>query len=202
MMTGRFFAIILICLVLFLASYAGFGQIVVQVSKVPCSGNGGYYIEVNVRNRGYLLDSTGRRYYDYSNIYRLADSVKIRIIERMFDFISDTSLCCKKVIGYENMDYPGCFSELPTSDKFSIRVEALFIINRIAYNSFTSRIGCYPVLYDTETMKEVNTDNCLISIMVEHYKKWFKLYKERGKLPDYFYLNEGRIRWWGMHYLQ
>lgn len=198
-MTDRFFTNILMYLVLLLGSHTSFGQIIVQVSKAPCLHNSGYYIDVDVQNRGILLDSTGRKYYDYSSIYRLADSIKIRIIERMFDFISDTSLCCSKVMGYENMDYPGCFSEIPTSDKFSIRVEALFIINRIAYNSFTSRIGCYPVLYDTETMKEVNNDNCLVSIMVEHYKRWFKMYKERGKLPDYFYLNRGRIRWWGKH---
>jgi hypothetical protein len=199
-MASRFFTVILMCLILFPGFYEGFGQVVVHVSKVPCMGNSGYFIEVGVRNRGNLLDSTGRKYYDYSDIYRLPDSIKIEIIEKIFNFTSDSSLCCKEVRGYENMDYPGCFNQKPSEDKFSIRVEALFIINRIAYNSFTSKIGCYPVLYDTETLQEVNDDNCLISIMVKRYKEWFKIYKETEKLPDYYFLNRGRIKWWGKHF--
>ena len=199
MMGIKFNTIILVHLFLFLGSYVAFGQIAVQVSKTSCFANSGNTIEVNVRNHGNLLDSIGRKYYDYSSTYRLADSVKIKIIEKLFDFTSDTSLCCQEVKVYENADYPGCFNEMPSAKEFSIRLEALFIINRIAYNTFTYRIGCYPVLYDTETMQIANNDNCLISIMVERYREWFKMYKGTGRLPDYQFLNAGRIRWWGKH---
>lgn len=54
------------------------------------------------------------------------------------------------------------------------------------------------VLFDTKTKREINDDNNLINIMVEHYKNWFMEYKRTGKLPYYRFLNEGLIRWWGM----
>lgn len=175
------------------------GQIVVQIDKTACSNKQGYYIKVCVRNQGILLDSNGVSYYDYSDLYRLADSIKIKVIEKLFDFTSDSSICCKKVLGYENADYPGCYSGRPSTNIFSIRIEALFIINRIAYNSFTSRIGCFPVLYDTVTEQEVNENNCMVDLMVGHYKEWFEMYKKTGKLPTYLFLNKSRVKWWGRH---
>ncbi len=156
-------------------------------------------IDVEVRNAGKLLDSSGRRSYYYREIYSLEDSLKISVIEKIFEFTSDTSTCFTSVRIYENPDYPGCYIEPPLSKVYPIRIEALFIINRIAYNPFAFRIGCYPVLFDTETLKEINDDNCLINLIIERYREWFKMYKLTGKLPDYEFLNSGRIRWWGKH---
>lgn len=65
-------------------------------------------------------------------------------------------------------------------------------------NKATFRVGCYPVLFDTETKRKINDDNNLINIMVEHYKDWFMECKKMGKLPYYRFLNEGRIRRPGM----
>jgi hypothetical protein len=176
-----------------------FGQIkIVKVSKQVC--NTGYSkLEVEVRKDGVLLDSLNRKYYNYTSIYKLHDSVKLKIVEHLLQFVSDTSICCNSVQSYDNVEYPGCYDESPTSKSFSIRIESLFIINRVLYNTFTYRIGCYPVLYDSETKQEVNNNNCFVNIMVERYKALYKLYKDTGKLPDYHFLNESRIKWWGKH---
>ena len=175
-----------------------FGQTDIQVSKVSCSDNNSFYIDVEVYKNYRILDSLGREYYNYPKIYRLPDSLKIIIIERILEYTSDTTLCCRRIRDYENMEY--CYQIKPKSNHFPIRIEALFVINRIAYNSLTSRIACYPVLFDSITGQEINNNNHLIDVMVEHYKEWFRMYKETGKLPgDYFYFNRGRIKWWGKH---
>ncbi len=175
------------------------GQVkITTVSKQTC--NTGYSrLNVEVRKDGVLLDSARRKYYDYSNIYKLHDSVRLKIVEYLLQFTFDTSICCNVVQSYDNVEYPGCYNKTPASNNFSIRIEALFIINRVIYNTYTYRIGCYPVLYDSETKQEINNNNCLINIMVERYRAWYKLYKDTGKLPDYHFLNEGRIKWWGKH---
>jgi len=199
-MGTKFNTAVFICLFLLFSFNIAFGQLMtMKVSKSLCSDKNSYFLEVEIKKNGKLLDSSGRKDYDYSNIYRLDDSVKIKIIEELLYFTSDTSLCCSEVKAYDNIDYPGCFNEIPSAKRLSVRVEALFIINRVAYNSFTYRIGCYPVLYDSETKREINNDNCLINIMIERYREWFRMYKKTGKLPDYQFLNEGRIRWWGKH---
>lgn len=184
---------------LFFNSNPVFSQTTIEVSKTPSTEINKFYLDVIVRKNGELLDSIGRWSYDYSSIYRLPDSIKVRILNKLFEYVSDTSLCFNKVMIYENAENPGCFNEMPIAKQFSIRIETLFIINHIAYNSFNYRIGCYPVLFDSKTKREVNDDNCLISLMVEQYKKWFKMYKATGRLPDYHFLNEGRIKWWGRH---
>jgi hypothetical protein len=171
----------------------------VEISKSACSDSkDGFFLNVEVRKDNRNLD-TAKSYYDYHEIHRLNDATKIEIIGRLFQFAFDTSLCCRKVSLYDNSEYGGCVDFEPESKKFSIRIEALFIINRICYGAAINRLSCYPVLYDSETKKEINTNNCLVSIMVERYKAWYKLYKDTGTLPDYHFLNDGRIKWWGKH---
>ena len=184
----------------FLFSYNKvFGQVeIIKVSKQTCA-IGYSKLEVEVREDGVLLDSLRRKYYDYASIYKLQDSIKLKVVEYLLHFASDTSNSCSSVQSYDNFEYPGCYNVSPVSKNFSIIIEALFIINRIAYNPVTYRIGCYPVLYDSEKKQEINNNNCLINLMVEHYREWFKMYKKTGKLPDYHFLNDGRIKWWGRH---
>lgn len=198
-MSTKFFKIILVQIFLCFTFFSGFSQININVSKDSCLRRKGHFINVEVRMNGRLLDSTTRNFYNYREVCRLPDSIKIRIIEKVFEFVSDTSMCCQKVNMYQNIDHMGCFNYWPSSKDFSIRVEALFIINRIAYYPITFRVGCYPVLFDTETKREINDDNSLINIMIEHYREWLKEYKRTDKLPYYRFLREGRIRWWGMH---
>lgn len=183
-----------------LFSYSAvFGQIkIIKVAKQSCAIGYGK-LEVEIEKDGVLLDSIRRKHYDYTSIYRLHDSIKLGVIERLLQFASDTSSCCNSVQSYDNVEYPGCYNVFPVSKSYSIRIEALFIINRIAYNPFTYRIGCYPVLYDSEKKQEINNNNCLVNVMVERYQKWFKMYMETGNPPDYHFFNEGRIKWWGRH---
>jgi len=185
-------------LYLFININSVFGQSIdISVSKTACSNSiTGYFLNVEVKKENILLDNE-KVYYDYHEMHRLCDSLKIRIIQKLFQFVSDTSTCCRKVGLYDNSEYGGCSAYQPQSKNFSIGIEALFIINRICYGSVINRVSCYPVLYNAETMKEVNDTNSLINVMVERYKEWFMMYKDSGKLPDYRFLNDGQIKWWG-----
>jgi len=188
------------CLLLFIFQLIfkfSFGQLKIAVYKDR--NVNGSFINIEVK-KNRILDSIFRKSYYFPEVYRLDDSVKILIIEKILKFTSDTSICSNPVIIYENPSYPGCYDLLPSSKTYPLKIEALFIITRIAYNNFSFRIGCYPVLFDTLTQKEVNNNIELINIMVEHYKEWFQEYKFSGKLPDYKFLNSGRIRWWGRHF--
>ncbi|NIG56497.1 hypothetical protein [Chitinophaga sp. Cy-1792] len=172
----------------------------INVSKQECPNKNGFCLNVEVSRYDTVISNLNEQsFYNYEEIYMLPDAVKIKVIEALLPYLSDSSLCCRKVRTYENMEYPGCYRERPVSTNFPINIETLFIINRVAYNPFTFRIGCYPVLYSMGLEREINNDQQQIKLMVAHYKEWFKLYKSTGELPPNTILNAGKIRWWGHH---
>ena len=128
----------------------------------------------------------------------MPDSIRIVLIGELIKFIEDTSICSNKVYGYPNFQYNGCYYFAPASKSFTLSIEALFIINRVAYFKYINRISCYPVLFDVIKKHEVNNDFTAISIIGKHYKEWYEQLKAQGKFPqDFQYLNSSQIRWWG-----
>ncbi|RPD39490.1 hypothetical protein [Chitinophaga barathri] len=190
-------AAVFACILVF-GTISAAAQFSVEVKKVPFpEDRGRYVLDIQVIRNGKMLDSMYRRYYSYDEMYRLGDSLRLIIVGELMTFLSDTSWCGKPVRAYGNDEYPGCYIVKPHSDRFTIGMEAMFIINRIMYSPFTFRLGCYPVLYDEVTGKEINDDQGQIQTMEARYQKWYKEFKSRKKAPDYEWLNRGRIRWWG-----
>ncbi|RPD39491.1 hypothetical protein [Chitinophaga barathri] len=173
-------------------------QFSVEVKKMPLpEKEGRYYLDVRVTKNGKMLDSIYRQYYSYDEMYQQGDSLGLIIAGKLVKFLSDTSLCGKPVKAYGNDDYPGCYNVKPHSERFTIGMEAMFIINRVVYSPLTFRLGCYPVLFDEVTGKELNDNHRQIQSVAERYKQWYKEFKSRKKAPDYEMLKKGQIKWWG-----
>lgn len=177
-----------------------FGQdFKIRIEKEHSERSAGYYIRVRINGPDFIFDSETSK-YDYENVSKLPDSVKLVLIGILFEFIDDTSICSNKLYSYPNSQFDGCYYISPNSKEFSIGIEALFIINRIAYFKYVNRISCFPVLYDSKSHIEVNSSVLGLRIMGKQYKLWFDKCKSGLTiLSDYHYLNSGQIRWWGNH---
>lgn len=83
----------------------------------------------------------------------------------------------------------------PKSKYFTIEIDALYFIDRIAYGIYTDYYSPAPALYDNEEKVEINDYPEKIKIVFESYKKWFDECIKTGKIPKYFPFNGGRYVW-------
>ena len=172
----------------------------ITVKKERSDKSSGSYLRIIINHPQVNFDSKIDQYkYEYVS-KKLPDSIKLYLIGQLFKFITDTSICSNQVYGYPNFAYDGCYYKSAKSKQFSIGVESLFVINRIAYFTFINRISCYPVLFDTYSQEEVNFEFSALFEMKKHYKEWYDKCQLTGKInPDFRYLSSGKIRWWGSH---
>lgn len=134
--------------------------------------------------------------YGLFGFVSLPDSIKLLIIEKILAYECDTSLCCKEVIGQGFNGIEGCRG-VPKSKRYTLQVDALYMINRLAWPRIIELYSCYPVLYDKQLKKEINSDQKKIKIVFAAYKKWYAECKAKGRIPKYFPFNDGRYVWFG-----
>ena len=170
----------------------------VSVNKKECTLANGLtaykiFVAVPTKDKIILSDNFGYRYYYFSGIN---DSVKLLIIDKLLAFEDDSSLCCLAPTGYREGTLD-CTAFGYTSKSYNIQIDALFIINKIAFKDFATMYSCAPVLYDKITETEINDKPELIKEVYKQYKKWFNECKQIGKIKKYFPFNDGRYVWYG-----
>lgn len=134
--------------------------------------------------------------YDLSHFIKLDDSSKLVLIDMLLKYENDTSLCCLDVIAHAFNGIEGCKGD-PVSKRYSLQVDALYMINRLSWPKMMELYSCYNVLYDTLTKKEINQDPAKIKILFAEYNEWFTESKKKGKIDKYFPFNTGRYVWLG-----
>ncbi len=123
----------------------------------------------------------------------LTDSIKLEIVKQLLYFESDTSLCCYDVqqLPFDGNDGRcGC----PMNKKYSVQIDALFIISAICFDRCRS-YACVPMIMDTLTRKCVNEDQVAIKEVYQKYREWYNDCLKKGKIGRYFPFNDGRYVW-------
>lgn len=134
--------------------------------------------------------------YDLEYFIKLSDDKKLLLIENLLRYENDTALCCLDVIGHSFNGIEGCRG-VPKSKRYTIQIDALYMINRLCWPGLMEFYSCYNVLYDTKTDKEINSDPSKIECVFKEYKKWYEECKAIGRIPKYFPFNDGRYVWYG-----
>jgi hypothetical protein len=127
----------------------------------------------------------------------LPDSSKLLIIEKLLEYENDTALCCMNVVNRSFNGIEGCRGKPKGVTRYTIQVDALFMINRLCWPKLMELYSCTPVLYDSKLKKSINSDHKKIKLVFAAYKNWFEGCKAKGKIERYFPFNDGRYVWYG-----
>jgi hypothetical protein len=125
------------------------------------------------------------------------DKVKLTLVGMLLQYQDDTSLCCLKAYNYGFNGIEGCRGKPKNVNRYTIQVDALFMINRLCWPKLMELYSCSPVLYDNKLKKEINSDPEKIKCVFKEYKKWYEECKIRGSVGKYFPFNTGRYVWYG-----
>lgn len=137
--------------------------------------------------------------YDYylDFLQGINDKIKLDLIGKLLSYEDDTSMCCLKVYAYSFNGNEGCRGASGGIDRYTLQVDALFMINRLVWPKLMELYSCSPVLYDNKLMKEINSDPEKIKCVFKEYKKWYEDCMAKGKIDRYFPFNDGRYVWYG-----
>lgn len=158
--------------------------------------------KVNKRDRAYLevrYDKYKQQLgFDIENGNKnnyLTDIEKFQLIGCLLKFEGDITKHSGRVypVYFGNSARNIRFS--PKSKYFTIEIDALYYINRIAYGVYTDYYSPAPVLYDNEEEIEINDRPEKVKVVFVEYKKWFDECMKTGKISKYFPFNDGRYVW-------
>jgi|694.fasta_scaffold41445_4 hypothetical protein len=193
-LSGFFFSLLLIT-----GSISCSGQnAVVQVVKKKCTYDAKYSGEkltIHYRPDTVSLESSVEYWLEQFII--LPDSVKLLIVGKLLTYENDTSLCCMNVVSRSFNGIEGCSAKPKGVDRYTVQVDALFMINRLCWPRTMELYSCTPVLYDNKLMKAINDEQEKIKYVFAEYKKWYVECKAIGRVPKYFPFNDGRYVWYG-----
>jgi hypothetical protein len=167
--------------------------------KRTCEGLKGSRIQIlenkNSDNlfRENLLSGPLQVGYSYVNLYSASASAKIKLIEELLSFGSDTAIACLYVEPYTT----SMVDSFPfiSSKRYTIQLDALYHINFICFGPYAPGYAPFPVLYDKVDRKEVNGDPAKIREVYAIYRRWFENCKARGFKNYYFPLLGSRYEW-------
>lgn len=120
----------------------------------------------------------------FKEVTLLPDTIKFRLIAELLTYTSDSTICDNPVFNLCN-NYSTVRLQ-PNSKKYSLQIDALILINYIAFSSNACFYSPYPILFDIENNTEINISSNALSSVIKIYQDWFSALK-RKKFRDYCY---------------
>lgn len=123
-------------------------------------------------------------------------NIKLQLIDELLTYEKDTSTC---VLPVRKLHPLSTQIDEPTAKKYRIQIEALVLINLLAFGSDVFIYSPYPVLQCIDSGKEIDFDQNTISRVFGVYKNWFNKIKATGgenfTFPD---INNEGVKWFGV----
>ncbi len=129
---------------------------------------------------------SSKRYFascSFKDVALLPDTIKIRLISELLEYMNDTAICFVPVTLLSN-HYTG--KKTPHTREYNLQIDGLILINYIAFSSNAFIYSPYPLLYDKEVNKEICCYSSELMTVISLYKDWFKKIREDG-FVDYCY---------------
>jgi len=192
----------ILIVLLFLMPLSGkiFAQMdTIYIEKEECLSAGiykGYKLIIHYKSDTLNIKA---KVFDYKLDFLKAinDKMKLDVIGMLLNYQGDTTMCCLKVQHYSFNGNEGCRGKVENIIRYTIQVDALFIINRLVWPKLMELYSCSPILYDNKLKKEINSDQKKIKVVFDAYKKWYAECRAKGRIPRYFPFNDGRYKWDG-----
>jgi glutathionyl-hydroquinone reductase len=172
-------------------------DISVDVTKVKCIYDTQYKGQkLVIRYQQDTVNINSGVEYWLHDLIKLPDSVKFIIIGKLLQFENDTTLCCMNVVSRSFNGIEGCGGKPKGVDRYTIQIDALFMINRLCWPQWMELYSCTPVLYDKKRKRSINNDSDKIKIVFAEYKTWYKERSLKKTIGHYFPFNRGRYGWY------
>jgi hypothetical protein len=196
-MDNKYWKIFLFALSILLYTCTSWGQQGYYVEKRAChlDGFNGYKLVLHYR-KGSLDTASFPFGYDLTQFVDLNDSCKLILIKELLQYENDTSICCQKMGGY-NFGNEGCRGCKDMAENYEIRIDALFMINRLVWPKLMMLYSCYPSLYDTLEKVDITNNAEKIKMVYQEYRAWYQDCASNTHIPRYFPFNDGRFVWSG-----
>lgn len=155
-----------------------------------------------VLNKDYKSDTIYPRDYDkaYSFAFRLDKHEKLKLLEEMMVYFVDYSLCGYRVKMYS--PFARIFGvQKITNRKYSIAIEAMYLINLMFYGEYTRYLSNFQVLMNKCDNEEIAYNDSLnITKMTNLYKSWYSNVKNNIEVTNFSLLDlldlyKGPICW-------
>lgn len=108
----------------------------------------------------------------------LHDTTKIRLIEELLEYTSDTMMCSNSI--YNLSGNYTVIRKVPLSKEYNLQIDALILINYIVLSSKAFYYSPYSLLYNNKSGNEICCGSRDLDSIIMIYRKWFKKLKKRG----------------------
>ncbi|MGJ1447695.1 hypothetical protein ACR79S_12845 [Sphingobacterium spiritivorum] len=162
----------------------------------------GYLLRLKVIKDGKSYETKPGDYESWFYFLRNFDlKDRVRILKKLSKYFDDYSLCSKAVKAvFPRVGIPRTADRFSTEKKYSIAVEAMFLINWMIFGDHACFMSTYPILYNKKLEAHIAyNDVKSIKKMAAVYKGWIRK-KEQGEkmsLYDIFQFNGEDIIWGG-----
>lgn len=159
----------------------------VNVSKVQLKRDyEGFLLQVEVKKES---ESNKIIAGNYSSSYGFLKSYsfdeQIKILEELSKYFTDFSLCSDKVSAHFLTTRVQGVTQVE-STQYCIAIEAMFLMNYMAFGEAGMYLAKYPVLFNKCTKKEINVnDSENIIKMTQIYRNWINGLKSKGHISYY-----------------
>lgn len=130
----------------------------------------------------------------------LADTVKIRLIRKLLEFTSDTTMSNNQI--YNLSGRYEMVKREPESKLYSLQIEALILINYIAFSSKSFYYSPFPLLYNKKTETEICCNGKELILVIKIYKEWFRRLERNGFIDYCYPLADNQYEWFGSKFVQ
>ena len=159
----------------------------VSVSKVQAKRDyEGFLLQLEVkkgRKSDKIIAGNYSSSYGFLMGYTLEEQIKI--LEELAKYFTDFSLCSEKVSAHFLTTRIQGVTRVE-SKQYCIAIEAMFLMNYMAFGEAGMYLAKYPVLFNKCTRKEVNmTDSESIVKMTKIYSNWINNLKSKGYISHY-----------------
>lgn len=170
-----------------------------SIEKREClyKGEQGYKLIIHFKV-GNMEKISTQNNYSLTGFLDLSDSIKLQMVGKLLRYKDDTSTVCIPVSNYGYEGYENTCNIIPKSKKYTIQLDALYLINKLCFPHAASFYYCYPTLMDTSTNNEVNPGNlCALQNIYKIYEEWYDSVKQSGLIKKDFPFNSGQYIWYG-----
>lgn len=129
----------------------------------------------------------------FKEVTVLPDSTKLKLLEELLYYTSDTTKCYNPVINLSN--HYETIKKSPTSKEYNLQIDALLLMNYIAFSSDAFKYSPFPLLYDKITGNEIFYTSKELNSIIRIYKTWFNKLKQKGFSNYNYPLFDKRYEW-------